>query len=283
MVKQYVDAEWGILTLQPVQTWLMNSAIGAEFMQMLTAAEDASELGAKDNLRLQALKSVVFAALAGNPAATEYLEQKTGRSVAFGPDTQAHLTSMIPVYVFIDRAITTRMARRDAAYRDLRRLKAERAVRMAGKNLPLEDLRSELSLSDYMRLSGEIDLMKQYEPVMYVEQLVRAVKKLVDPAQFAAVEKAVTERISDEASTESEQIAHAPNQTKQAAPAPAASAETGTIDPVSVHAPVQTAPLPTGEQSVQEFADAVSVHVPDETIAAPLQSDDVQDDVAGKN
>jgi hypothetical protein len=185
LVKQLVDAEWEIIALQQVQTCLLNWAIGAELLAILAAEE--KDNGQEEPLgRAQAMKNVIFAALAGHPAALDYVERRTGRKVGIGPDTAVHFASEMPVHLFADRAINTRLGRRDAAYRELARIQAAHSGRMAGKDIDLADIRKDLSFPEYLRALIEIDLTKQAEPEAYLEQLQQAVKERKGEAAHAA-------------------------------------------------------------------------------------------------
>jgi len=181
LVKQHIDAEWEILTLQRVQSWLLNSAIGIEFLTLLTVEEGPAERSEQGQIsharRLQATKNVIFAALAGNAEAIKYVEARTGRSVGMGPETPAQFAPATPMHIFTDRAITTRIARRDSAYRDLTRRKTERAARVPSHYVAVEDIRSQLEISDYIKLLVEVDLMQQAEPDLYGQQLLQVLNE----------------------------------------------------------------------------------------------------------
>ena len=76
------------------------------------------------------MRRVVFAAVSGDADAIAFVEQHLGvGKVAMGRQTGRHLESAIPMHVFADRAITTRIAWRNAAHRELERLRTARLER----------------------------------------------------------------------------------------------------------------------------------------------------------
>jgi hypothetical protein len=258
LVKQLADAVWEILTLQTVQTWLMNSAIGAEFLAILNGLEDGSEHSQKAE-RTQALKAVVFAALAGDAEAVRFLEEHTGRSVAMGPDTPAALVPTMPLHVFADRAITTRLARRDAAYRELSRIKEERRQLPAGF-ISTADIRRQLPLSEYIKLLADVDIYKQAEPALFKAAKEPPPKTISEPSLAKQLVQETLERRAAAAKAAAEQ----------------AGVE-GAVEPSS-------APSSSGEQVLREAqapaTDPVSVHAPIEMRTASSQGE-ANDDVTG--
>ena len=144
-----VDAEWQLLFFEEFQTWLVNSAIAEDLLAQLAALEAEKDDGEKDkrisyqNARGEPavelflrkgiwlkMRRVVFAAVSGDADAIALVEQHLGvGKVAMGPHTVRHLESVIPMHVFADRAISTRIAWRNAAHRELQRLRRERLER----------------------------------------------------------------------------------------------------------------------------------------------------------
>ena len=85
--------------------------------------EPAVELFLRKGIWLK-MRRVVFAAVSGDADAIALVEQHLGvGKVAMGPHTVRHLESVIPMHVFADRAISTRIAWRNAAHRELQRLR----------------------------------------------------------------------------------------------------------------------------------------------------------------
>jgi hypothetical protein len=176
LIRQQIQAELDILTLQLVQSWLFSSAIGAQLFAILKPGDDSTGSPSPDSTHAQATRNVIFAALAGEEEALKYVESHTGRKIGMDPETPAYFAPTIPVHLFADRAITTRLARRDAAVRELSRIKAERAQRTAGF-VDLADMRSHLPLAEYMRFLTDADLNRQADPEFYCQELQEALKR----------------------------------------------------------------------------------------------------------
>jgi hypothetical protein len=182
LVKQLVDAEWELLLLGDFQAWLLNSAIANDLLAQLADLEaekdhdeqaknnssgnaqgkPAIELLLRQGLWLR-MRRIVFAAVSGDADAIALVEQRLGAGrVAMGPQTGKHFESAVPMHLFADRAINTRIARRDAAHRALQRLRIERLQRAETRSRTAADIRAELSLSEYTRLQA--DLMAEKLP-----------------------------------------------------------------------------------------------------------------------
>ena len=256
LVKQLVNAEWQIIEHEQMQSWLFNCAIGAEFFAILTAEEGpkpGSELVQKSHPnRSQAIKNVIFAAIAGESEAVEFLEGRTGRKIGIGPETPAQFSPMTPLHIFADRAITTRLARRDSASSKLSLIRAERSGRMADKHLRVADIRSQLNLSQYIQLMIEVDLMKEAEPDLYGQELLQ---RLNERAAAAAQSEAGAPASMQPGETQTPALSTSEQAVQAVQDLPAdnrsvAATKTGATNPVSVHAPLKTtsAPPSPGEQ-----------------------------------
>lgn len=104
------------------------------------------------------MRRVVFAAVSGDADAIAFVEQHLGvGKVAMGPQTGRHLESAIPMHVFADRAITTRIAWRNAAHRELERLRTARLERTETRTRTAADIRAELSFSELLRLKAYLE------------------------------------------------------------------------------------------------------------------------------
>jgi len=276
LVVQLVDAEFEILSLKQVQTWLFNAAIGAEFLAIL----NADKVGT-DPRRLQALKHVIFAALAGHAEAIAYVEGQTGRAIGLGPETQVQFA--MPAHIFADRAITTRLARHDAAISRLQAIKADSAARMANdRHIDVANIRSLLSLSEYVRALIELDLAKQAEPELYAEQMLKALERRKEATAADATNG--TDAESAPAPAEPASAPLTPGEEfmgelaqRKHGKAEVTAAQTGAADPVSVRAPKtagascnQAMPVFNHAKPVAEHAEASEA--PLERTGAPMPS-----------
>ena len=168
LVKQLADSEWQVLTFEEVRKWLFNAEIAESLVARIvdeTSGEQKSDRSLPQNSGggptsseiLRAARRVVFAAVAGNTSAIDVLENKVGLGpVAMGPYFAEQFAARIPAHIFADRAITAALARRDAAFRQLHILAAERQKRFDSKRMTLQDIRATLPLSEYVKLSMEL-------------------------------------------------------------------------------------------------------------------------------
>ena len=170
IVKQLADSEWQVFTFQEVQKWLFNAEIAESLVAQIadvegaTSGEQKSDRNTPQNSSggptftetLRTARRVVFAAVAGNTRAIDVLENKVGIGpVAMGPHFAEQFAARIPAHIFADRGITAALARRDAAFRQLLKLAAERWKRIESKKVTVEDIRATLSPSEYIRLGME--------------------------------------------------------------------------------------------------------------------------------
>jgi hypothetical protein len=172
LVKQIVDAEWELLTFQDVQRWLLSAAIASDLFSQLAelgVEGDDGEMGKRilaDGDRgvellivsgvWRQIRGVVFSAVAGDARAVAFVERKIGAGkIAIGPETARHFERCIPTHLFADRVIAARIARRDAADRQLRKIHVERLQRKASHRRTAADIRAELSMSEYAALLAD--------------------------------------------------------------------------------------------------------------------------------
>ena len=183
LVRQLVDAKWGLLLFEEFQTWLLNSAIANDLLAQLADLEapgdddkeatNNSYINARGEQAIELLlrngiwptmRRTVFTAVSGDADSIAFVEQRLGVGrVTMGPQTLKHFESAGPMHFFADRAINTRIARRDAAHRGLQKLRAERLQRTQTKTRSVADFRKELSFSEYTRLRWNLDPISPME------------------------------------------------------------------------------------------------------------------------
>jgi hypothetical protein len=200
-VKQIADAEHEILLFQEVRTWLFNAAIAADLIAELGDLEtDRSDDENQEKTEayrtvgvsvvrpsrhqgpLRRIRHMAFPAVAGDNDAIAFCEERLGPgAVAIGPQTAEQLERSIPSHLFADRSIKAAFARRDAAYRELQKFKAERWKRMQEKKMTAEDVRASLSLAELVRTKHEDPTVSKSNPET-AELSAAGARKLKGPA-----------------------------------------------------------------------------------------------------
>lgn len=170
LLKRVVDEDWRLLLLQEMQTAVFNATIAAEVLDDLTetaAADHTDQPGPANGEAWQLrMKTLVFAALAGDTEAIDLVEQKLGRTLGIWAQITTRLSESMPVLNYLDRAIKESQTRRDAARRQLAQSRAERTQRIQSRQPTASDIRASLSLASYIELRDEILRVQAMNPLL---------------------------------------------------------------------------------------------------------------------
>jgi hypothetical protein len=155
LVKHIVDEEWKVLTWGPVQTELLNAAIGSGLVDQIA---DRDERPSEDRPnRMRALRRIVFGGITGDPAMIGLLEKELGVGcLGLNVYSARHIVDDVRAHIFVDNTMNAARRSRNSAIQQLEKLAESRFQRIKLQKPTAEDIRalqSNLGVLEYVRLS----------------------------------------------------------------------------------------------------------------------------------
>jgi hypothetical protein len=171
LVKQIADCDWQILTSQELTACLFNAEVAESLVTRIvdigleagdarkgesqSGQPDAGSLAVTQNLR--AIRRTVYAAVAGDKAAIDFLEKHLGPgAVGMNPHIANVLKDSLPAHAYVDSRVSAALAQRNAAIGQLLRLSDERRKRIQDRKMTVGDVRGSMSLSEYAKFLEEV-------------------------------------------------------------------------------------------------------------------------------
>jgi hypothetical protein len=154
LVKQIVEEEWKVMTFGPVQTDLLNAAIGSGLVDQIA---DRDERPSEDRPhRMRALRRIVFGGITGDPAVIGLLEKELGVGcLGLNVYSARHIVDDVRAHIFVDNTMNAALRRRNSAIQQLEKLAESRFQRITLQKPTAEDIRalqSNLGLQEYVKL-----------------------------------------------------------------------------------------------------------------------------------
>jgi hypothetical protein len=155
LVKQIVNEEWKVMTFGPVQTELLNAAIGNGLVDQIS---DRDKRPSEDRPhRMRALRRIVFGGITGDPAMIGLLEKELGvKCLGLNVYSARHIVDDVRAHIFVDNTVNAALRHRNSAIAQLEKLAESQYQRIKLQKLTAEDIRalqSNLGVLDYVRLS----------------------------------------------------------------------------------------------------------------------------------
>jgi hypothetical protein len=155
LVKQIVNAEWKVITFGPVQTELLNAAIGKGLVDQIS---DRDERPSEDRPhRIRALRRIVFGGITGDPAMIGLLEKELGVGcLGLSVYSARHIVDDVRPHIFVDNTMNEAQRSRNSAIQQLEKLGESRYQRIMQQKPTAEDIRalqSNLGVLEYVKLS----------------------------------------------------------------------------------------------------------------------------------
>jgi hypothetical protein len=130
LVKQIVEQEWKVMTFAPVQTDLINAAIGAGLVDQISDRDDRPSEDRPN--RMSALRRIVFGAIAGDPAMIGLLENELGVGcLGLNVYSARHIVDDVRAHIFVDNAMNEARRLRNSAIQQLEKLAESRPLRIS--------------------------------------------------------------------------------------------------------------------------------------------------------
>jgi|HubBroStandDraft_6_1064221.scaffolds.fasta_scaffold185077_2 hypothetical protein len=155
LAKQIVDEEWKVMTFGPVQTDLLNAAIGSGLVDQIADLDEGPSKGRPH--RMRTLRRIVFGGITGDPAMIGLLEKELGVGcLGLNVYSARHIVDDVRAHIFVDNTMNAALRSRNSAIQQLEKLAESRFQRMTLQKPTAEDIRalqSNLGLEEYVRLS----------------------------------------------------------------------------------------------------------------------------------